>query len=88
MGLVPEENLCLGPQRTLTGYRPADLERQAFYVSGENIAIDPRHPALGQPDGAALFEADGGAAPRCGVSRVHCGRSIPACRKPRASSHG
>jgi hypothetical protein len=63
MGLVPEENLCLGPKRTLTGYRPADLERQAFYVSGENIAIDPRHPALGQPDGVALFEADGGATP-------------------------
>lgn len=63
MGLVPDENLCLGAKGTLAGYRPADLERQAFYVSGENIAIDPAHPALTQADGAPLFEADGSPAP-------------------------
>lgn len=63
LGLVPEENLCLDAGGRLAGYRPADLERQAFYVSGENIAIDPAHPALTQSEGAVLFEADGGPAP-------------------------
>lgn len=63
MGLVPDENLCLGAKGMLAGYRPADLERQAFYVSGENIAIDPGHPALTQSDGARLFEMDGSPAP-------------------------
>ncbi len=63
MGLVPDENLCLGAKGTLAGYRPADLERQAFYVAAENIAIDPAHPALTQADGAPLFEADGSPAP-------------------------
>lgn len=63
MGLVPDENLCLNASGTLAGYRPADLERQGFYVSGENIAIDPGHPALTQAEGARLFETDGGPAP-------------------------
>ena len=63
MGLVPDENLCLGPNGTLVDYRPADLVRQGFYVSGENIAIDVRHPALTQAEGATVFDADGGPAP-------------------------
>lgn len=63
MGLVPDENLCLGTDGKLVGYRPADLERQAFYVSGENIAIDSGHPALTQADGAPVFDIDGDAAP-------------------------
>ncbi|WP_322963632.1 SapC family protein [Sphingomonas fuzhouensis] len=63
MGLVPDENLCLGADGKLTGYRPADLERQGFYVSGENIAIDARHPALCQLEGAAVFETDGSPTP-------------------------
>ncbi|NUU47447.1 SapC family protein [Sphingomonas zeae] len=63
MGLVPDENLCLGPNGTLVDYRPADLVRQGFYVSGENIAIDVHHPALTQAEGATVFDADGGPAP-------------------------
>ena len=63
MGLVPDENLCLGPNGTLVDYRPADLVRQGFYVSGENIAIDVHHPALTPAEGATVFDADGGPAP-------------------------
>jgi SapC len=63
MGLVPDENLCLGPNGTLVDYRPAVLVRQGFYVSGENIAIDVHHPALTQAEGATVFDADGGPAP-------------------------
>lgn len=78
MGLVPEENLCLAPNGTLADYRPADLERQGFYVSGENIAIDAHHPAFAQADGAPVFDADGGAAPalrrvQAALRRLHVG---------------
>lgn len=78
MGLVPDENLCLGTTGALVGYRPADLERQAFYVSGENIAIDPDHPALASGQGDPVFESDGGAAPALrriqgALRRLHVG---------------
>jgi len=63
MGLVPDENLCLGASGKLAGYRPADLERQGFYVSGENIAIDRSHPALVSQEGDAVFDQDGDPAP-------------------------
>ncbi|GAL99448.1 SapC family protein [Sphingomonas parapaucimobilis] len=78
MGLVPDENLCLAPDGTLAEYRPADLERQGFYVSGENIAIDVHHPALTQLGGAAVFDQDGGPAPalrrvQAALRRLHVG---------------
>lgn len=78
MGLVPDENLCLGRDGTLVGYRPADLERQGFYVSGENIAIDAHHPALAAIDGAPVFDTDGGPAPalrrvQAALRRLHVG---------------
>ena len=78
MGLVPDENLCLGPDGTLADYRPADLERQGFYVSGENIAIDLHHPALTRVDGAPVFDADGEPAPalrrvQAALRRLHVG---------------
>ncbi|WP_312489507.1 SapC family protein [Sphingomonas sp.] len=78
MGLVPDENLCLGPDRELAGYRAADLERQGFYVSGENIAIDPDHPALRQPEGERVFDGDGAPTPmlqrvQAALRRLHKG---------------
>ncbi|MCT8000447.1 SapC family protein [Sphingomonas sanguinis] len=78
MGLVPDENLCLAPNDALAGYRPADLERQGFYVSGENIAIDRDHAALAQGQGDPVFEMDGGAAPalrrvQAALRRLHVG---------------
>lgn len=78
MGLVPDENLCLNADRTLAGYRAADLERQGFYVSGENIAIDPGHPALRQPGGEPVFDADGAPTPmlqrvQAALRRLHKG---------------
>ena len=78
MGLVPDENLCLGSNHMLTGYRAADLERQGFYVSGENIAIDRDHPALRQPEGEPVFDADGAPTPilqrvQAALRRLHKG---------------
>lgn len=41
------------------GYVPLDRERQGFFVSGEEIALDPEHPRISGADGEALFDADG-----------------------------
>ncbi|KHL26711.1 multidrug transporter [Croceibacterium mercuriale] len=58
MGLVPGENLsCLRGQ--MTGYRPADLERQGFFVVEDRIMVEPDHPALTKPDGRILFDEAG-----------------------------
>ncbi|WP_343525893.1 SapC family protein [Sphingomonas sp.] len=78
MGLVPDENLCLDSKGALAGYRAADLERQGFYVSGENIAIDPGHAAFAGPGGDPLFDEEGDAAPalqrvQAALRRLHRG---------------
>ncbi|WP_420138193.1 SapC family protein [Sphingomonas sp.] len=59
LGLKPGENLFLDGRGRLSGYRPLDLERQAFFISGEEIAVDRTHPRLGESDGTPLFEDDG-----------------------------
>ncbi|HEX8938305.1 MAG TPA: SapC family protein [Sphingomicrobium sp.] len=38
---------------------PLDVERQAFFISGEYVAIDPEHPRFGAADGQLLFGEDG-----------------------------
>jgi len=35
---------------------PLDVERQAFFISGEDIAIDPEHPRFVAADGQPLFD--------------------------------
>jgi len=40
-------------------FRPLDLERQGFFISGENIAIDPDHPRFSRTEGEPLFDAAG-----------------------------
>ncbi len=62
-GFKPGENLleeASGP----APYRPLDLERQGFFISGENIAIDRENPRFSDHDGQPLFEADGTPADR------------------------
>jgi hypothetical protein len=59
LGLKPGENLFLDARGKLLGYRPLDLERQAFFISGEEIAVDRAHPRLGEGEGTPLFEVDG-----------------------------
>ena len=54
-GFRPEE-----PPLTLDdGFVPLDVERQAFFVSGEYMAIEPDHPRFTGGDGQPLFEEDG-----------------------------
>lgn len=62
MGLQPGENLSCVAGR-LPGYRPADLERQGFFLVDETIAVDADHPAFADTGGEALFDADGEPSP-------------------------
>jgi hypothetical protein len=78
MGLKPGENHALGSDGRLP-YRPADLERQGFFVSGENIAIDPAHAAfVGGGESDPVFDMDGEPAPalhrvQAALRRLHKG---------------
>jgi hypothetical protein len=59
-GFQPGENLLGGPNEPAP-YRPLDLERQGFFIAGENIAIDRGNPRFDEQEGDALFEPDGSA---------------------------
>lgn len=54
-GFRPEEP----PLAIDEAFVPLDIERQAFFVSGEYIAIDPEHPRFGAAEGQPLFDEDG-----------------------------
>lgn len=58
MGTEPGRNL-LTVDGQLPDYRPADLERQGFFVADGQVVIDPDHPVFGDPDGRLLFGVDG-----------------------------
>jgi len=62
-GFRPGENLLDAPDGPAP-YRPLDLERQGFFISGENIAIDRENPRFSDQEGQPLFEADGQPAER------------------------
>ena len=40
-------------------FQPLELQRQGFYASGQNIALDPAHPRFGPGATIALFDEDG-----------------------------
>ncbi|NLS29250.1 hypothetical protein S2M10_42710 [Sphingomonas sp. S2M10] len=58
LGLKPHQSLS-GEKGRLTGYRPADLERQGFYLVEDGIVIDRNHAVFSAVEGERLFEADG-----------------------------
>ncbi|PSJ43616.1 multidrug transporter [Sphingomonas deserti] len=62
MGLEQGRNL-LTNDGALPGYRPADLERQGFFVTDDNIVIDLDNPAFSAKDGLPLFEDNGEPSP-------------------------
>ena len=51
-GFRPEEP----PLAPDDAFVPLDIERQAFFVSGEYIAFDPEHPRFAAADGQPAFE--------------------------------
>ena len=62
MGLEPGCNL-LASNGGLPDYRPADLERQGFFIADGNVVIDRDHPVFAGTDGHTLFGVDGEPAP-------------------------
>jgi hypothetical protein len=57
-GFRPGENL-VQDEPAARAFRPLDVERQGFFISGENIAIDLDHPRVGQEQGEPLFDEGG-----------------------------
>ncbi len=62
MGLEPGDNL-LTVDGALPDYRPADLERQGFFVNDGQMVIDREHPVFAGARGEAVFAIDGEPAP-------------------------
>jgi len=58
-GFEPGENLVSEDPGAARTFRPLDLERQAFFISGENIAVDRDHPQISEKEGEPLFGDDG-----------------------------
>jgi SapC len=59
LGIDEGENLFLKEGKGHEGYRPLNLQRVPFFVSGDDLAIDLDHPRVGADAGQALF-SDGG----------------------------
>jgi hypothetical protein len=53
-GFKPGENLLAEDPGASRAFRPLDIERQAFFTSDENIAIDLEHPRISEDEGDLL----------------------------------
>ncbi|MCW2388499.1 hypothetical protein M2333_001545 [Sphingobium sp. B11D3B] len=60
-GFKEGENLLVDSHAGKAPFRSLDEQREAFFVSGENIAIDRASPRLSEVSGEPLFDEDGGA---------------------------
>lgn len=58
-GFRADELLVEGADTGKTRFRPLELQRQGFFISDENIAVDVGHPRFGTGASVALFEEDG-----------------------------
>ena len=66
-GFRPEEP----PLTADDGFRPLDVERQGFFISGEEIAVDADHPRFSESEGEPLFDQDGEPSdPLRGIQRI------------------
>jgi SapC len=59
LGIDEGENLFLKQGGGHEGYRPLNLQRAPFFVSGDDLAIDMDHPRVGADTGQALFSEGG-----------------------------
>jgi hypothetical protein len=59
LGFEEGENLFLKAGGSFDGHRPLNLQRDPFYASGAELAIDLDSPRIGAPDGEALFTETG-----------------------------
>jgi hypothetical protein len=59
LGIDEGENLFLEEGKGHEGYRPLNMQRAPFFVSGDEMAIDLDHPRVGADAGQALFDDRG-----------------------------
>jgi hypothetical protein len=59
LGIDEGENLFLLDGKGHEGYRPLNLQRAPFFVSGEDLAIDLDHARVAAHEGQALFNDKG-----------------------------
>jgi hypothetical protein len=59
LGFDSGENLFLDEQRTLTTYRPLNLQRGPFLASGQDLGIDLDHARVGPSGDQELFGESG-----------------------------
>lgn len=58
-GFRADELLVEGADHGKAPFRPLDLQRQGFFISDENIAVDITHPRFGAGASVGLFGDDG-----------------------------
>jgi hypothetical protein len=63
LGIDEGENLFLKDGKGHEGYRPLNLQRAPFFVSGDELAIDLDHARIAAHGGQALFNDRGEATP-------------------------
>src|SRR6187431_1435125 len=66
-GFKPGENL-LGPVEERGGFNPLMLQREGFFISEQNIAIDREHARFSETEGEPLF--DGAQQPADGLRAI------------------
>jgi len=59
LGFKPGENLLAEDAGAKLTFQPLDVERQGFFTSGENIAVDMKHPRISETNGEPLFDESG-----------------------------
>jgi len=59
LGFDPAENLFLDDQRSLSVYRPLNLQRGPFVTAGSDLGIDLDHPRVAQSGDQELFTEAG-----------------------------
>ncbi|HVU31457.1 MAG TPA: SapC family protein [Sphingomicrobium sp.] len=55
-GFKPGENLLADSPGGMPEFRPLTIERQGFFTSGENIAVDLKDPRISETTGEPLFD--------------------------------
>jgi len=58
LGIEAGENLFLKPSGGQDSYRPLEMRRGPFFISGDNLAIDMDHPRVSRAEGEPLFDPD------------------------------
>ena len=62
-GFKADENLLADSETGLAPFCPLEQQREAFFISGENIAVDRASPRISEVTGEPLFDEDGGPTP-------------------------